>query len=166
MRNSKCPKCGRSMTNTTPVKAYCMKCDILIHVPSGVSYTGNPEEDKFVGSPAFPILFLAEHAGKDFEATLAPDALVLTWREGKEPKIERIPYSTISQVEIGERRQSEVSSYDSLIGSVLAGGLWTAAESYLTNVRTLKMKAQQKDYEIWVPEAPKWAHKIRQAGGL
>jgi len=157
------------MTNTTPVKAYCMKCDVLIHVPSGVPYTGNPEEDKFIGSPAFPILFLAEHAGKDFEATLAPDALVLTWRAAKESKIERIPYSTMSQIEIGDRRQSEVSPDGAAFGAVVAGvafGFWSATERHLTRVKTLKMKAQQKDYEIWVPEAPKWAHKIRQAGGL
>jgi len=74
-----CPNCGRQMTNTTPTKGYCMKCDVLVHLPSGIAYTGDPKEDKFIGSPA---VWMSQK--KDgLEATLSPDALVMTWKEGK-----------------------------------------------------------------------------------
>jgi len=37
---------------TTPDKSYCMKCDILLHTPSGIAYTGYPDEDKFIKVPS------------------------------------------------------------------------------------------------------------------
>ena len=157
-----CPKCGKNMTNTTETKAYCMKCDVLVHVPSGVVYSGHPEEDKFIGCPGA----LLKENRKDFALTLAPDALLLTWSEGMESRMEKVPYQTIAALEIGERRQSEVTSLESAVGAALGAGLAFGAlsvvEQTLTHVKTLKINTAPKEYEIWVPEAPKWADRIRR----
>jgi hypothetical protein len=144
------------MTQTTPVKGYCMKCDVLIHIPSGTPFTGLPEEDKFIGSPS---VLLSEKNRNGLEITLAGEGLALTWREGKESKIERIPYGSITTVDLGERRQNEVASADSITGAILGGGI-LVAELYLSHVKTLKVKTQQRNYEMYVPDAQKWAGKL------
>ena len=153
-----CPQCGRNMTSTTPEKSYCMKCDILIHAPSGVAYTGHPEEDKFIGVPGV----LLNETRKEFASTLAPDALVLTWKDGKEYGTERVLYSTVTGLKIAERKQSEIASVDSIAGGFLAGGLFSTIELALTNVKTLKIKTERKEYEIWVPQAAEWANRIHK----
>jgi len=160
-----CPKCGRNMTSTTPEKAYCMKCDILIHIPSGVAYTGVPEEDKFIGSPA---VFLHQYM-REGEATLGPDALVLNWNEGKESKVEKIPYATVTNLDVAQRKVSEVTSLDSVVSGILAGGwLMTLLEMHLTHVKTLRIntwqKNYEKNYEIFVPKAHEWVDKLRSVG--
>jgi hypothetical protein len=126
-----------------------MRCDILIHTPSGVAYSGRADEDKFIGSPA---VLLSEQARDAFEATLASDALTLTWKKGKEFKIEKIPYGSITSVDLDERRQSEVASAESVVAGVLGGGI-LAAELYLTHVSTLKVNTEERNYEIFVPDA-------------
>lgn len=153
----KCPKCGKLMTSTTPVKAYCMKCDILVHTPSGVAFTGDPSQDKFIGSIA---MLLAP--AREGEATLGPDALILNWKEGKEARIEKIAYSTVTGIDVLERKLSEISTQGSVGGAILGGGIWGLAEMYLSHAKTLKISTQQKNYEMFVPEAEKWAERLRQ----
>ena len=51
------------MSETTPQKAYCLKCDVLVHVPSGIAYTGSPEEDKFIGSSPANLVYPREKLG-------------------------------------------------------------------------------------------------------
>jgi hypothetical protein len=162
MEEGKCPKCGGKMTSTTPEKAYCMKCDILIHTPSGIAYTGNPEEDKFIGLSGV----LLKEPRKDFAATLGPDALLMTWKDGKAFRMEKAPYRAITGLDTGERRQSEVASLGSAAGAALGAGLAFGAlsllEQALTHVKTLKVKTEAKEYEIWVPDAAAWTAKLRQ----
>jgi ribosomal protein L40E len=156
-----CPKCGREMTNTTPTKAYCMKCDLLVHLPSGVVFTGNPEEDKFIGCPGA----LLKENRKDFALTLARDALLLTWSEGRESRMEKVPYRVMAALDVGQRKQSEVTSLESAVGAAMIGlafGALSVLEQTLTDVKTLKIKTSTKEYEVWVPEAAKWADRIRR----
>ena len=148
------------MTSTTPDKSYCMKCDILIHTPSGIEYTGSPEEDKFIGVPSV----LLNEARKNLAATLGSDALLLTWKDGKAVRMGKVPYRAITGLDTGERRQSEVASLESAAGAALGAGLAFGAlslvEQALTHVKTLKVKTEAKEYEIWVSEAAKWVQRI------
>ena len=166
MKESRCSKCGRKMISTTPDKAYCMKCDILIHIPSGVAYTGDPEEDKFIGLPG--VLF--GEPRNDFAATLGPDALLLTWKDGNESRMEKVPYQTIVGLDVGERRQSEIDSLESAVGAALGAGLafgaLSAIEQAMTRVKTPKVKTEPKQYEIWVPDAVAWAERIKKQQGI
>ncbi len=93
---------------------------------------------------------------------MAPDALVLTWKDGKEYGAERVLYSTVTGPKIAERRQSEIASVDSIAGGFLAGGLFFTIELALTNVKTLKIKTERREYEIWVPQAAEWANRIHE----
>jgi hypothetical protein len=43
----------RAPSDPTTTKGYCLKCDILIHLPSGIAFTGRSEEDTFIGSIAY-----------------------------------------------------------------------------------------------------------------
>jgi hypothetical protein len=151
-----CPKCGKNMTNTTDTKAYCMKCDILIHTPSGVAFTGDPAKDKFIGSIA---MLLAP--SREGEATLGPDTLILNWKEGNEARIEKIAYPTMTGIDLLERKLSEISTQGSVAGAVLGAGVWGLAEMYLSHAKTLKISTQQKKYEVFVPEAEKWADRLQ-----
>ena len=156
-----CPQCGRSMTGTTPEKSYCMKCDILIHTPSGIAYTGNPEKDKFIGVPGV----LLNDPRLDFAATLGPAALLLTWKDGSTFRMEKVPCLAITGLDTGERKQSEVASLGSAAGAALGAGLafgvLSLVEQALTSVKTLKVKTEAKEYEMWVPEATKWADRLK-----
>jgi len=164
MAENKCPRCGRAMTSTTPEKAYYVKCDILIHVPSGVAFTGHGEEDKFIGCPG---VALRENK-RDFAVTLGPDALLMTWKERKQSRMEKVPYQRITALDMGQQKQSEVTSLESAVGAAVTGlafGGLSVLEQALTNVKTLKIKAATREYEIWVPEAPEWAERIQQQKG-
>lgn len=154
------------MTGTIPEKAHCMKCGVLIHVQSGVAYTGRAEEDKFIGCP---VVLLKENR-KDLTATLAPDALLMTWREGKESRIEKVPYQAITGLDMGERTQSEVITWVS--GEPLAASRWLAfgvlylVDPAFTNVETLKIETAPREYELYVPQASDWAERLRREVGL
>jgi len=149
------------MTNTTETKAYCMNCDVLVHIPTEIPYTGRAKEDEFIGCPGA----LLKENRKDFAATLGPDALLMTWKDGKAFRMEKVPYRAITGLDTGERRQSEVASLGSAAGAALGAGLAFGAlslvEQALTHVKTLKVKTAQKEYEIWIPQAPEWADRIR-----
>ena len=154
-----CPKCGKNMTNTTDTKVYCMKCDILVHTPSGVAFTGDPAEDKFIGSIA---VLLLGAPSRECEATLGPEALILSWKKGKEVRIERISYPTVTGIDVLERKRSEISTDAEFVGNYLGGGLLGLASMYLTHAKTLKISTRQKNYEMFVPEAEEWADRLRQ----
>jgi hypothetical protein len=154
MGESKCPKCGRKMTSTTPEKSYCMKCDILVHTPSVTAYTGNPEEDKFIGSPA---VWFGEKK-KDIEATATLDSLVLTWKEGKIFSQKRLSYTMMTGVELRKRKESDVTS---LAAAVIGGGLIGLAASALSGIQTLIVKTKEGDYELFISQAPDWADRLR-----
>jgi len=154
-----CPKCGKNMTNTTDTKVYCMKCDILIHTPSGVAFAGDPAEDKFIGSIA---VLLLGAPSRECEATLGPDALILNWKNGKEARLEKIAYPTVTGIDVLVRKRSEIARDDEFVGNYLGGGLLGVASMYLSHVKTLKISTQQKNYEMWVPEAEEWADRLRQ----
>lgn len=149
------------MTNTTDTKVYCMKCDILVHTPSGVAFAGDPADDKFIGSIA---VLLLGAPSIECEATLGPDALILNWKKGggKEARIEKIAYSTVTGIDILERKRSDISTNAEFVGNYLGGGLLGVASMYLSHVKTLKISTQQKNYEMWVPEAEEWADRLRQ----
>ena len=150
------------MTSTTPEKSYCMKCDVLIHVPSGIAYTGHPEEDKFIGSPG---VWMGQKK-EGLQATLSSDSLILTWKEGKAFGQKRIPYAEIAGVELGKRRETELMS----AGAALAGGAVVGlaigaplmAGSYFTHLDTLKLRTKDAEHEIFVSQASDWADRIRK----
>jgi hypothetical protein len=97
MEEAKCPKCGRKMTSTPVTKAYCVKCDILIHTPSEVAYSGDHCFDEFIGSPAKVLRGKREPC----EATLGPDRIILTWTQEGTPRREDIPFSSIRELGTG-----------------------------------------------------------------
>ena len=154
-----CPKCARQMTNTTPTKGYCMKCDVLVHLPSGVVNTGDPKEDKFIGSTGISI----GQKNRSIEATLSSDALILTWKEGKAFAQEKIPYASIAVIDTGKRRETELvwTSPDSVVAAVLGGGA-LALTSHLVHFETLKLSTKGGDYEIFVAQAKDWADRLRR----
>jgi len=154
MGEDKCPKCGRKMTSTTPEKSYCMKCDILVHTPSGIAFTGDPKEDKFIGSP---VLWLGGKK-KDVEATVALDSLVLTWKDGKTFSQKKLPYALMTGVQLRKRKESDVIS---LAGALIGGGLIGLAASALTEIQTLTVKTREGDYEFFVSQASDWADRLR-----
>ena len=67
---------------------------------------------------------------------------------------------------MSERRQSEVASLESAAGPALGAGLAFGAlslvEQALTHVKTIKVKTESREYEIWVPDAIVWTHMLRQ----
>lgn len=162
MTENNCPKCGKKMTSTTAEKTYCMKCDILIHAPSGVAYTGNVDEDKFIGSPA---VWFGDKK-RNVEATAALDSLMLTWKEGKTFAQRRIPYAAITSVEFGTRKESEGVSLEAAItGAIVGGGLLlsigAAGMSEFGQVRTLVVRLREGDYELYVSQPSDWADRLR-----
>jgi len=165
-----CLKCGKNMTNTTDTKVYCMKCDILIHTPSGVAFTGFPAEDKFIGSTA---LIVQGATDRPCEVTLGPDALILNWKKatGKDARIEKIPFSTVTGIDVLSRVRGEIFTQAEIdnallgnlvMGGVLLGSLLQAQEIYFAHVKTLKIITPQKTYEIFLPDADDWADRLRQ----
>jgi len=154
MEENKCPKCGRKMTSTTPEKAYCMKCDVLVHTPSGTAFTGDPEEDKFIGSPA---TWLGAKK-RDIEVTSALDSLILTWKEGKTFSQKNLPYGLMTGVEVRERKESDVTS---LAAAALGGGLIGLAASALSSVKTLMIKTKEGDHELFISQPSDWADRLR-----
>jgi hypothetical protein len=90
----------------------------------------------------------------------------MTWKDGKAFRMEKVPYRAITGLDTGERRQSEVASLGSAAGAALGAGLAFGAlslvEQALTHVKTLKVKTEAKEYEIWVPDAAAWTDKLRQ----
>jgi hypothetical protein len=65
------------MIHVTPTKVICEKCDMAVHTPTGLPYTGDPEHDKFIGMTA--ILHDSPQTIENHpECTLASDALILT----------------------------------------------------------------------------------------
>jgi hypothetical protein len=149
-----CPKCGKNMTNTDETKAYCMKCDVLIHLPSGVALTGNPEEDKFIGSPA---VWFGEKK-KNIEATAASDSLILTWKEGKTFGQKKLPYATITDIQLGKRKESEVVS---LGEGLIVGGIIGVAMSEMNDVPTLIVKTEEGDHELYLSQSTEWAARLQ-----
>jgi hypothetical protein len=154
MGEDKCPKCGKKMTSTTPEKSYCMKCDILVHTPTNTAYTGDPKEDKFIGSPA---VWLGEEK-KDIEATATLDSLVMTWKEGKTFSQKRLPYTVMTGVELRKRKESNVTS---LAAAVIGGGLIGLAASALSSIQTLIVKTKEGDYELFISQPSDWADRLR-----
>jgi len=148
------------MIDTTEEKSYCMKCDVLVHRPTGVAYTGAPSYDRFIGSPA--ILFGEK---KDsLAATLGTEGLILTWTENKQTRREDIPYSSISEIGIGKRKKSEILSYSGLAAAALAGGvigLALGAVEYFGEVSTLTVRSGIRSFEMWVTEPNAWAGEIQ-----
>ena len=73
--------------------------------------------------------------------------------------MEKVPYRAITGLYTGERRQSEVASLESAVGPALGAGLafgaLSSVEQALTHAKTLNVKTEAKEYEIWVPEAAK-----------
>jgi len=55
------------------------------------------------------------------------------------------------------RKQGEIASVDSM-----AGGLFSTIELALMKVKTLKIKTERKEYEIWVPQTAEWANRIHE----
>jgi hypothetical protein len=149
-----CPKCGKNMTNTDETKAYCMKCDVLIHLPSGVELTGNPKEDKFVGSPA---VWFGEKK-KNIEATASSDSLVFTWKEGKTFGQKKLPYATMTGIQLGKRKESEVVS---LGETIIVGGMLGVAMSEMNYVPTLLVKTKGGDHELYLSQATEWANRLQ-----
>jgi len=142
-----------------------MKCDILIHAPTGIAYTGIPEEDQFIGMPGVLLKAGSQERRKDVAVTLGLDDLLMTWKDGKEFRTEKVSYQAISGLEMGERRQSEVVSIESAAGAALTGlafGALSLAEQALTHVKTLKVKTEAMEYEIWVADAATWADRLKR----
>jgi hypothetical protein len=94
---------------------------------------------------------------------LGPDALILNWKKGKEARIEKITYPTMTGIDVLERKRSEIATHDEFVGNYLGGGILGLASMYLSHVKTLKISTQQKNYEMWVPEAEEWADRLRGA---
>jgi len=148
------------MIDTTEEKSYCMKCDVLVHKPTGVAYTGVPSYDKFIGSPA--ILFGEKR--NSLQATLGTEGFILTWTEKMVTRREDIPYSSISEIGIGRRKKSEIISYSGLAAATLAAGvigLALGAVEYFGEVSTLTIRTGIRSLEIWVTEPNAWATEIQ-----
>jgi hypothetical protein len=147
------------MTETTPTKGYCMKCGISIHIPSGVAYTGRPEEDTFIGSPA---RWMGKGRGtiaEDLEATLASDALILTWKRGETYDQEKIPYDEITSVRMGKKKESQVATREA---RVIGPSPLQVAMGYLERVQTLILRTKHGDYEILVSKPSDWVDRLRE----
>jgi len=148
------------MTDTTEEKSYCMKCDILVHKPTGIAYTGVPSYDRFIGSPAI----LIGEKRVSLEATLGTDGLLLTWIENKKPRLEDIPYSSITEIRIGRCKKSVVLSYSGLAAATLAAGvigLALCALEYFGEIPTLTFRTGARSLEIWLTEPNAWATEIQ-----
>lgn len=142
------------MTDTTPTKAYCMKCDILVHLPSGIAFTGRIDEDKFIGSPAVWM----DQRTENLEATAAQDSLILTWKEGKAFGQRKIPYASMTAIDFGKRKESEIISNEA---AFIGGGLAGIAMSALTHVQTLIVKTTVGNYELYISQASDWAERLK-----
>jgi hypothetical protein len=149
-----CPKCGKNMTNTTDTKAYCMKCDMLVHLPSGVTLTGIPEQDRFIGSPAV----LLGETKKNIEATLVSDSLILTWKEGKTFGHKKIAYTTMTGIQLGKRKESEVVSLEA---AIIGGGILGVAVSEMSHVQTLIVSTKERAHELYMSQAADWAARLK-----
>jgi len=148
------------MTDTTEEKSYCMKCDVLVHRPSGVAYTGVPSYDRFIGSPA--ILFGEKR--DSLSATLGTEGLILTWTENKRTKREEIPYLSISEIGISRRKKSEILGYSELAAATLGAGLLglaLASVEYFGEFSTLTVQTGIRKLEIWLTEPNAWAAEIQ-----
>jgi len=148
------------MTDTTEEKSYCMKCDVLVHRPSGVAYTGVPSYDRFIGSPA--ILFGEKR--DSLSATLGIVGLILTWTENKKTRREEISYLSFSEIGIGRRKKSEILSYSGLAAATLAAGvigLALGALEYFGEIPTLAIRTGVRSLEMWLTEPNAWAAEIQ-----
>jgi predicted RNA-binding Zn-ribbon protein involved in translation (DUF1610 family) len=143
-----------------------MKCDILIHLPSGVAFTGRSDEDKFIGSPA---IWFGERK-KDIEVTSAQDSLILTWKEGKAFEQRKLPYASMTHIGFGGRKETEVVSNEARVAGALVGAGWVslalAGTVEFGHVRTLVMKTRDDDYELYLSQASDWAERLRTKTGL
>lgn len=148
------------MTDTTKEKSYCMKCDILVHRPSGVAYTGIPSYDKLIGSPA--ILFGEKR--ESLAATLGTEGLILTWTENKQTRREDIPYSSISEIGIRIRKKHEIPNFVELAGATLAAGVFglaIALAEQFAEISTLTLQTGMRSLEIWLTEPYAWVKEIK-----
>jgi hypothetical protein len=131
----------------------------LVHLPSGVAFTGRPDEDKFIGSPAVWM----DSRTENLETTAALDSLVLTWKEGKAFGQEKIPYASITGIDFGKRKESEIISNEA---AFIGGGLVGIAASALTHVQTLIVETREGNYELYLSQASDWAERLRREMGL
>lgn len=164
------------MTDTTPTKAYCMKCDILVHLPSGFAFTGLPDEDKFIASPA---IWFGEK-NKAIEVTAAQDSLTLMWHEGKALEQRKIPYTVITGVDFGVKQFGSKDSSAMFTVPMIAGlfgplvGTIALAAAHSTGalppgpayVQTLLIRTNEGDYELFVSKVADWAERLCRKAGL
>jgi hypothetical protein len=182
-----------------------LKCDILIHLPSGIAFTGRSEEDTFIGSIAyllypleklvsmpkedakkivrsetkmvqlpigdqFTYLPFVEKGRESLEATLGPDALILTWKGKKGPGTERIRYSDMTSallVDIKPKEPSPRARAASIaLGALAAGPIGAAAAATRTfpSYQLLRVKTTSRDYQMFVPQAADWVDRLREQG--
>lgn len=180
-----------------------MKCDILIHLPSGIAFTGRSEEDTFIGSTAYllqpHVLKLAsrskegerrktsivqlstmsslfmyypfiEKGRESLEATLGPDALILTWKVKKGTETERIRYSDMASallVNITPEESSPSARATSIaLGALAAGpiGAVVAATRTLPSYQLLRIETKGRDYAMFIPQAADWVDRFRKQG--
>jgi len=153
-----CPKCRRQMMKTAnEEKIYCMKCNLLVHKPTGIAYTGVPSYDKFIGSPA--ILFGEKR--ESLSATLGTEGLILTWTENNRTRKEEISYSSISEIGIGRRKQTEIFGYSGLAVATIFGGVIGLALGAIEETPILTIRTGVRSFEIWLTEPNAWATEIQ-----
>jgi hypothetical protein len=123
-----------------------------------------PVGDQFASLP------LVERGRENLEATLGPDALILTWKGKKGFEVERISYSHMTDALLVDMKPEEVSpkgeAASIALGYLAAGviGAVTAEMRTFPSYQLLRVKTKVRTYQMFVPQTSNWVERLREQG--
>lgn len=112
---------------------------------------------------------LVEKNRENLEATLGPEALILTWKGKKGTEVESIAYTDMTSALLVDMKQelSPIARAAIIATGYMGAGMIGAAMAAMRtfpSYQLLRVKTKGRDYEMFVPQASDWVERLREHG--